>query len=97
MTQQAAPVVLSLDDLRHCIEIIDTVSVRGAVKGEELQSVGSVRTKLLNFIKQEEQKALFAKQQEQLAREEAKQAEKEKPKTAARKTPKKQPKVETDE
>ena len=41
---------LNVQDIINVVKIIDVVSGRGAVKGEELSSVGTVRDRLVAFI-----------------------------------------------
>ena len=43
-------VVLNVQDIVNAIKIIDVVSGRGAVKGDELSSVGAVRDRLVAFV-----------------------------------------------
>ena len=43
-------VVLNVQDIVNAVKIIDVVSGRGAVKGDELSSVGSVRDRLVAFV-----------------------------------------------
>ena len=43
-------VVLNVQDIINVVKIIDVVSGRGAVKGDELSSVGSVRDRLVAFV-----------------------------------------------
>tara|TARA_B100001057_G_C22519085_1_gene821100 strand:- start:154 stop:417 length:264 start_codon:yes stop_codon:yes gene_type:complete len=53
---QAAPantaedVILNVQDIINVVKIIDIVSTRGAVKGDELSSVGTVRDRLVAFV-----------------------------------------------
>tara|TARA_Y100000004_G_scaffold119998_1_gene134840 strand:+ start:1296 stop:1568 length:273 start_codon:yes stop_codon:yes gene_type:complete len=41
---------LNVQDIINTIKIIDVVSGRGAVKGDELSSVGRVRDRLVAFV-----------------------------------------------
>jgi hypothetical protein len=41
---------LTVQDIINVVKIIDVVSGRGAVKGEELSSVGTVRDRLVAFV-----------------------------------------------
>ena len=43
-------VILNVQDIINVVKIIDVVSGRGAVKGDELSSVGTVRDRLVAFI-----------------------------------------------
>ena len=43
-------VVLNVQDIINVVKIIDVVSGRGAVKGDELSSVGAVRDRLVAFV-----------------------------------------------
>ena len=47
---------ISLTDIVNVVSLIDIVSSRGAFKGVELTSVGSIRDKLSLFIEQNKQK-----------------------------------------
>jgi hypothetical protein len=47
---ETVKVSISLQDFTAMINIIDIVSQRGAFKGEELESVGRVRNRLVNFV-----------------------------------------------
>ncbi|AUZ95031.1 hypothetical protein FDI40_gp251 [Agrobacterium phage Atu_ph07] len=42
---------ITLTDLTSIVVIIDTAAQRGAFKGEELSSVGSIRDKFASFVK----------------------------------------------
>lgn len=41
---------ITLDDIQNVIKVIDTVSLRGAFRGDELEGVGSLRSKFAYFI-----------------------------------------------
>ena len=41
---------LNVQDIVNVVKIIDVVSDRGAIKGDELSSVGRVRDRLVGFI-----------------------------------------------
>ncbi len=43
-------VVLNVQDIVNAVKIIDVVSERGAGKGDELSSVGTVRDRLVAFV-----------------------------------------------
>ena len=43
---------ISINDIASCLNIIDVVSQRGAIKGSELTSVGLLRDKFALFIEQ---------------------------------------------
>ena len=43
-------VTLNVQDIINVVKIIDVVSGRGAVKGDELSSVGAVRDRLVAFV-----------------------------------------------
>ena len=43
-------VILNVQDIINVVKIIDVVSGRGAVKGDELSSVGAVRDRLVAFV-----------------------------------------------
>lgn len=50
MTEQTAP-QLNLNDFAIIINIIDVCTERGAFKGNELLTVGTLREKLAGFVK----------------------------------------------
>lgn len=41
---------LTINDLNAVVEIIDVVTQRGAIKGDELLAVGTIRNKIAEFI-----------------------------------------------
>lgn len=41
---------INANDLALFVQIIDVVSQRGAIKGEEMEAVGSLRTKLVAYL-----------------------------------------------
>lgn len=41
---------LTINDLNAVVEIIDVVTQRGAIKGDELLAVGTIRNKIADFI-----------------------------------------------
>jgi hypothetical protein len=41
---------LTLQDLADAIQIIDVVSKRGAINGDEMESVGALRNKFASFL-----------------------------------------------
>ena len=43
---------ISLSDIANCLNIIDVVTQRGAFKGQELTTVGSLRDKFSLFLEQ---------------------------------------------
>ena len=43
-------VTLNVQDIINVVKIIDVVCERGAVKGDELSSVGTVRDRLVAFV-----------------------------------------------
>ena len=47
---------ISLNDIVNVVSLIDIVSSRGAFKGQELTTVGSIRDKLSLFIEQNKPK-----------------------------------------
>jgi len=47
---------ISLNDIISVVSLIDIVSSRGAFKGAELTSVGSIRDKLALFVEQNKPK-----------------------------------------
>jgi hypothetical protein len=48
--EQQAP-GLSLNDIMAAVQIIDVVTQRGAVRGEELVSIGTVRERFIAFLR----------------------------------------------
>lgn len=42
---------IDVSDVQNMVKIIDTVSVRGAFRGEELATVGQFREKLVEVLK----------------------------------------------
>lgn len=51
VAEAAQEVGLSLQDISACVQIIDVVSERGAIKGNEMAAVGGLRDKLVSFLK----------------------------------------------
>lgn len=49
---EAEKVVVTLQDISACVQVIDVVSQRGAIRGNELQAVGTLREKLVAFLKE---------------------------------------------
>lgn len=49
--EAAQEVGLSLQDISACVQVIDVVSTRGAIQGNELAAVGQLREKLVSFLK----------------------------------------------
>ena len=50
-TTNVEPSNITLQDLTLCVNVIDVMSQRGAVKGDELELIGTLRRKLVTFIK----------------------------------------------
>lgn len=54
MTENTTPsetsAQITLNDLQNVIKIIDAAAERGAFKGNELTSVGTVRDKIVSFL-----------------------------------------------
>jgi hypothetical protein len=48
---QEQEVGLSYQDIIGCVQIIDVTSARGAIKGDELVQVGTVRERLVAFLR----------------------------------------------
>ncbi len=44
------PVQLSLQDIASVVNVIDTVSERGAFKGIELETIGALRNRIATFL-----------------------------------------------
>ena len=62
-TMDTEKISISMADISACVQVIDIVSQRGAFKGAELSSVGTLRDKLAKYIeqnapKEEEEKKL---------------------------------------
>jgi len=49
---EGEPVQLSFADLAAAVQIIDVFVTRGAIRGEEMSSVGQVRDRLQAFVQQ---------------------------------------------
>jgi len=50
VAEAAQEVGLSLQDISACVQVIDVVSSRGAIQGNEMTSVGALRDKLVSFL-----------------------------------------------
>ena len=50
VSEAAQEVGLSLQDISACVQVIDVVSGRGAIQGNELTAVGALRDKLVSFL-----------------------------------------------
>lgn len=50
--QQQEPVQISLQDIATVVQLIDVVSRRGGIEGNELAGVGMLRNKLEVFLQQ---------------------------------------------
>ena len=50
MTEETKAPEIGLADIVMCVQIIDLCSQRGAFKGDELETIGGLRTKLSNFV-----------------------------------------------
>ena len=51
-TDAAAPATITIQDLAFIVQIIDTVSRRGAFQGDELAVIGTYRNKVDSWVKQ---------------------------------------------
>jgi hypothetical protein len=51
MTEQTAEIQLNLNDFVTIVNIIDVCTERGAFKGNELLTIGTLREKLASFVK----------------------------------------------
>ena len=60
---------INANDLALFVQIIDVVSQRGAIKGEEMEAVGALRTKLVAYLNS------IAPAQEEASAEEEESAE----------------------
>ena len=49
--QNAQQVGLSIADIANSVQVIDMASARGALRGEELAAVGTLRERLVAFLK----------------------------------------------
>ncbi len=56
---------LNINDIAAAVQIIDVVTARGAIRGEELSQVGALRDKFAAFVRaaQEQQAANEAAQE----------------------------------
>lgn len=56
---------LNINDIAAAVQIIDVVTARGAIRGEELSQVGTLRDKFAAFVRaaQEQQAANEAAQE----------------------------------
>lgn len=56
---------LNINDIAAAVQIIDVVTARGAIRGEELSQVGALRDKFAAFVRaaQEQQAANEATQE----------------------------------
>lgn len=52
MGQQAEPVNITLNDLASVLQLIDVVSRRGGIQGNEMAGVGMLRNKIEMFLQQ---------------------------------------------
>jgi hypothetical protein len=55
---------LTINDLNAVVEIIDVVTQRGAIKGDELLAVGTIRNKIADFIQSQLEEQNSEDQQE---------------------------------
>jgi hypothetical protein len=60
---------LTLNDLIGAVQIIDLASTRGTFRGEELLPVGTLRERLAQYVKAEQEKAEAAADQNEEASE----------------------------
>lgn len=50
--EMATPAVtITLTDIDNMVKVIDTVTARGAFRGEEMSSVGTLRDRFVAFLK----------------------------------------------
>jgi len=49
-TDEQAGVNLSLQDIATCVQIIDICSRRGGFEGQELETVGGLRNRIVTFL-----------------------------------------------
>jgi hypothetical protein len=50
MTEQTQTPQISMQDLASVVKVIDLASSRGAVRGEEMAAIGTLRTKIAEFL-----------------------------------------------
>ena len=50
--QSQEPIQVTLNDVASVVQLIDVVSRRGGIQGNEMQGVGMLRDKLEQFLKQ---------------------------------------------
>jgi hypothetical protein len=50
--QQQEKVAITINDVATMLQVIDVVSRRGAFQGNEMEGVGSLRTKMEKFLQQ---------------------------------------------
>lgn len=60
MSDTNQPVTFGVNDLRTILQIIQTVSSRGAIKAEEMSVVGDIYARIAAFVAQAEQAARVA-------------------------------------
>ena len=53
---QEQEVGLSYGDITACVQIIDVTAQRGAINGEELIQVGTIRERLVGFLRSQQEK-----------------------------------------
>lgn len=64
--EQQAPEI-TLQDIQVAVEVIDIASARGALRGEELATVGNLRTRLSSFLQYQQRLAQAAQNSQQNA------------------------------
>lgn len=52
--QENQEVGLSYGDITACVQIIDVTAQRGAINGEELIQVGTIRERLVGFLRSQQ-------------------------------------------
>lgn len=48
---------IDAQDIANAVQIIDMVSSRGAIRGEEMVAVGTLRTKFVSYLEQLQKQA----------------------------------------
>jgi len=56
-TDEQAGVNLSLQDIATCVQIIDICSRRGGFEGQELETVGGLRNRIVTFLNENAKQA----------------------------------------
>ena len=49
--EEGQTIGLSYGDIQACVQIVDVATQRGAIRGDELMQVGTVRERLVGFLR----------------------------------------------